>query len=119
MAFNYFTSRAGGGWPAQAAVGIIASLTKESFLDPGRRQGDYIGGAGPGIGLAQWELGAKRVQLYNSLPGNKGYELGSGQVRTDVQAGRSAFYKQLSFVNYELTNPQRNGAVNPSSLVKR
>jgi hypothetical protein len=112
MAFEYLTGNAGGSWSDAAAVGIIASLTKESFLDPGRRQGDYLGTSGPGIGLAQWELGDARVKLYNNIPGNKGYELGNQRVRTDFQVGRSAFFKQLSFINYELTNPQANGAVN-------
>ncbi|WP_447726042.1 phage tail tip lysozyme [Sphingomonas koreensis] len=112
MAFEYLTSSAGGNWSDAAAVGVIASLTKESFLDPGRRQGDYLGTSGPGVGLAQWELGDPRVKLYNSLPGNKGYELGSQRVKTDYQVGKSAFFKQLSFINYELTNPQLNGAVN-------
>ncbi|MES2445477.1 MAG: phage tail tip lysozyme, partial [Pseudomonadota bacterium] len=116
LAFRYFTSPAGGNWSNHAAVAIIASLTQESFMDPGRRQNDYLGAPGAGIGLAQWGIRDSRAALYNSLPGNRGYQLGGNNVKTNALAGQQAFYNQLSFVNYELTNPQSDGARNYVNL---
>ncbi|UVO55809.1 phage tail tip lysozyme [Sphingomonas sp. SUN039] len=69
-------------------MAIVASLKKESFLDPGTVQD----GGGKGRGIAQWTATDPRVATYALL-----------------HQGRSIFnasyVEQLEFVNHELHDP--------------
>jgi hypothetical protein len=84
-ALDYFTSPQGGGWTKEQAVGIVASLTIESNLDPEKHQDRT---SNLGYGLAQWELGKERAAEFARFAGRplKG----------------SSFGQQLAFINYEL-----------------
>lgn len=73
--------------PAHQAVAIVASLKKESFLDPGAVQG-----GGPGRGIAQWNVDDTRDLTFRRL--NGGAKIANG-----------SYAQQLEFVNYELHNP--------------
>ncbi len=77
----------GKGWQPHQAVAIVASLKKESFLDPGAVQG-----GGPGRGIAQWTDGDSRAATYVRLHPGKSILTAS-------------FTEQLEFVNHELHNP--------------
>ena len=78
----------GKGWKPHQAVAIVASLQKESFLDPGAVQD----GGGQGRGLAQWTATDPRAATYARLHPGKSILTAS-------------FAEQLEFVNHELHNP--------------
>ena len=105
LAVDYFTSDAGGGWSKAQAVGIVANLTQESQLDPGKRQND----GGLGRGLAQWTSGSTRAQWFDSLQVGPADYLGGSAAATDAAAGYSSFYSQLSFINTELIQKNPSG----------
>ncbi len=78
----------GKGWQPHQAVAIVASLKKESFLDPGAVQG----GGGLGRGIAQWEVDGPRDATFRKR--NAGTRIAD-----------ASFAQQLEFVDYELHNP--------------
>lgn len=53
------------GWTPEAVAGLLGNLQNESAINPGRWEGDDVGG-GPGYGLVQWTPYSKYVDWCTS-----------------------------------------------------
>lgn len=60
--YNYLSAR---GWTLNAISGILGNIEFESGLNPGRWQGENVGG-GPAYGLVQWDPWTKYVDWCTS-----------------------------------------------------
>ena len=95
------------GYTNEAAIGVIANMEHESYINPGQQEIGYGGSVKRGYGLVQWTPADTKILAYAQSVGGNWYD---GNIQMDYFAiNVPASWKSSYYISYEdfklLTDP--------------